>query len=84
MKWLSETNLKYCKRFYTFCNPLIGQQPVDQLSENETIQFVNFALRDINKPMGVSEFQFTGILLENLKSSLPTVEEIENELMKVE
>jgi predicted nuclease of restriction endonuclease-like (RecB) superfamily len=38
-----------------------------------------FALRDINKPMGVSEFQITEILPESLKSSLPTIEEIENE-----
>ncbi len=38
-----------------------------------------FALRDINKPMGVSEFQITEHLPENLKSSLPTIEEIENE-----
>jgi len=39
-----------------------------------------FALRDINKPMGISEFEFTETLPENLKSSLPTIEEIENEL----
>ena len=39
-----------------------------------------FALRDMNKPMGISEFQFTEILPDNLKSSLPTIEEIENEL----
>lgn len=39
-----------------------------------------FALRDINKPMGVSEFQFTEILPEELKSSLPTIQEIEEEL----
>lgn len=39
-----------------------------------------FALRDINKPMGVSEFKITEILPDNLKSSLPTIEEIENEL----
>ena len=38
-----------------------------------------FALRDINKPMGVSEFQITEHLPDNLKSSLPTIEEIENE-----
>jgi hypothetical protein len=43
-----------------------------------------FALRDINKPMGVSEFQITEILPENLKSSLPTIEEIENELGNLE
>jgi len=36
-----------------------------------------FALRDINKPLGVSEFTLTEILPEELKSSLPTVEEIE-------
>jgi len=39
-----------------------------------------FALRDINKPMGVSEFQFTEILPDELKSSLPTIQEIEAEL----
>lgn len=39
-----------------------------------------FALRDINKPMGVSEFELTEMIPENLKSSLPTIEEIEEEL----
>jgi predicted nuclease of restriction endonuclease-like (RecB) superfamily len=39
-----------------------------------------FALRDINKPMGVSEFEITNQIPDNLKSSLPTIEEIENEL----
>ena len=39
-----------------------------------------FALRDINKPMGVSEFKLTEILPENLKSSMPTIEEIEQTL----
>lgn len=43
-----------------------------------------FALRDLNKPMGVSEFQFTEILPEALKSSLPTIEELENELKQLE
>lgn len=43
-----------------------------------------FALRDINKPMGVSEFQFIEVLPENLKSSLPTIEEIENSLKNLE
>ena len=41
---------------------------------------VEFSLRDINKPMGVSEFELTEVLPENLKSSLPTIEEIEEEL----
>lgn len=42
-----------------------------------------FALRDINKPMGISEFQFTEILPDNLKSSLPSIQEIEAELKKL-
>jgi predicted nuclease of restriction endonuclease-like (RecB) superfamily len=41
-----------------------------------------FALRDIGKPMGVSEFEILEKLPENLRSSLPTVEEIETELQK--
>jgi predicted nuclease of restriction endonuclease-like (RecB) superfamily len=39
-----------------------------------------FALRGINKPMGVSEFEITESLPDNLKGSLPTIEELENEL----
>lgn len=38
-----------------------------------------FSLRDLNKPIGISEFNLTEILPEELKSSLPTIEEIENE-----
>ncbi|SFA41541.1 Predicted nuclease of restriction endonuclease-like (RecB) superfamily, DUF1016 family [Pedobacter suwonensis] len=45
---------------------------------------VEYALRDINKPIGVSEFQFTEILPEEIKSNLPTIEEIENELKNLE
>lgn len=41
-----------------------------------------FALRDIHKPIGVSEFELTHILPENLKSSLPTIEEIERNLLR--
>lgn len=43
-----------------------------------------FALRDINKPIGVSEFELTNILPENLKSSLPTIEELEQNLLNDE
>jgi len=38
-----------------------------------------FALRDMGKPIGVSEFSFTEILPDELKSSLPTIEEFEEE-----
>jgi predicted nuclease of restriction endonuclease-like (RecB) superfamily len=43
---------------------------------------VEFALRDINKPLGISEFSFNE-LPDNIKPNLPTVSEIENELMKM-
>jgi hypothetical protein len=43
-----------------------------------------FALRDISKPMGVSEFTLTEALPDNLKGDLPTVEELESELEKRE
>jgi predicted nuclease of restriction endonuclease-like (RecB) superfamily len=39
-----------------------------------------YALRDIHKPIGVSEYELTRLLPENLKSELPTLEEIEAEL----
>ncbi|HRP89608.1 MAG TPA: PDDEXK nuclease domain-containing protein [Edaphocola sp.] len=44
---------------------------------------VEYALQDIHKPMGVSEFQLSVTLPENLKSSLPSVEELEEELKKL-
>jgi predicted nuclease of restriction endonuclease-like (RecB) superfamily len=43
-----------------------------------------FALRDINKPIGISELKLTESLPDNLKSSLPTIEEIEQELKKLD
>jgi predicted nuclease of restriction endonuclease-like (RecB) superfamily len=39
-----------------------------------------YALRDVNKPIGVSEYELTRALPDSLKSSLPTVEEIEERL----
>lgn len=39
-----------------------------------------YALRDIHKPLGVSDYELTRSLPKKLKSSLPTIEEIEAEL----
>jgi hypothetical protein len=41
---------------------------------------VEYVLSDILKPVGVSEYQLTQSLPDNLKSSLPGIEEIEAEL----
>lgn len=43
---------------------------------------VEYALRDINKPIGVSEYELRKSIPENLKSKLPTVEELESEFQK--
>ena len=39
-----------------------------------------YALKDINKPIGISEYELIKAIPEDLKSNLPTVEEIENEM----
>lgn len=54
------------------------------LCRNKNNIETEFALRDLNKPMGVSEFQLTEILPDELKSSLPSIEEIENEFRDIE
>ena len=41
--------------------------------------FAEYALRDLNKPIGVSEYELTQMLPDNLKSSLPSIEDIEKE-----
>ncbi len=47
---------------------------------NKTV--IEYALRGIDKPVGVSEYELKHILPENLKSDLPTVEELEQEIEK--
>ena len=41
---------------------------------------VEYALSDIHKPMGVSKYELTRALPDNLKTSLPSIESIEAEL----
>ena len=61
-------------------NPTIGIMLCRDKNSVET----EFALRDMNKPMGVSEFNLTEVLPDKLKGSLPTVEEIEADMDKLE
>jgi len=67
---------------------------VDDLLKHETDQptiglilcqsrdkiFAEYALRDIHKPIGISEYELTRSLPDNLTSSLPSIEEIEAQL----
>ncbi|RNI24038.1 PDDEXK nuclease domain-containing protein [Rufibacter latericius] len=39
-----------------------------------------YALKNIDKPIGVSEYQLTEAIPDNLKGSLPTIEDLEREL----
>lgn len=57
-------------------NPTIG---ILLCKDKNNIE-AEFALRDINKPIGISELQLINHLPDDLKSSLPSIEEIENEL----
>jgi predicted nuclease of restriction endonuclease-like (RecB) superfamily len=41
-----------------------------------------YALRDIGKPIGLSEYRLEDALPDNLKTALPTIEELEVELAK--
>jgi hypothetical protein len=50
------------------------------ICQDKTKIVVEYALKDINKLTGVSEYQLTSAIPENLKSSLPTIEELEKEL----
>ena len=61
-------------------NPTIG---IILCRTTDSIE-VEYALRDIQKPIGISSFELQKNIPEKFKSALPTVEEIENELMKNE
>lgn len=54
-------------------NPTIGIL----LCREKNRAIAEYALRDISKPIGVSEYQLTRALSEDLKGRLPSVEEIE-------
>ncbi|MDR2585854.1 MAG: PDDEXK nuclease domain-containing protein [Prevotellaceae bacterium] len=44
---------------------------------------VQYSLEVVNQPIGVSEYQLSKLLPDNLKSSMPSIEEIEEELKKM-
>ena len=50
------------------------------LCQDKNRILAEYALRDIGKPIGVSSYDLTKSLPENIKTSLPTIEEIEEEL----
>jgi len=61
-------------------NPTIGIL----LCREKNRAIAEYALRDIQKPIGVSEYQLTRALSEELKGRLPSVEDIEHMIEEVE
>ena len=59
-------------------NPTIGLM----ICKNKNSIIAEYALKNINQPIGVSEYQLTKLFPEEFRSSLPTIEEIEEELKK--
>lgn len=59
-------------------NPSIGLL----LCKNKNKLVAEYALKDISKPVGVSEYKIVKSIPNKLKTSLPTIEELEKELKK--
>lgn len=59
-------------------NPTIGLV----LCRDRSSVTVEYSLKDIRKPMGVSEYQLTEKLPKELKGALPTAKELEQEMQK--
>ena len=47
------------------------------LCKNKNNTIVEYALHDVSKPMGIASYQVTKKIPENLKDSLPTLQEIQ-------
>ncbi len=70
---------------------------VDDLLKHETDQpsiglilcrskdnvLAKYTLKDISKPIGLAEYQITESLPKNIRTALPTIEELEAELSKI-
>lgn len=63
---------------YPNCQPT----PDILLCKSKDKVVVEYALSDIHKPMGVSEYELTRALPDELKSALPTIDQIEAELQQ--
>ena len=79
---------EYAGKMNFYCSAIddLLKHPSDQptigliLCESKNKVFAEYALRDIKKPIGVSDYELTKSLPKNLRSSLPTIEELEKAL----
>jgi len=92
MKRLSRANLFYMRAFAEaypdreFVQQVAGQLPwfhnVTCKERNRVV--VEYALRDVSKPLGVAEYRLAQALPAELQGALPSVEELEAELAKLD
>lgn len=66
------------QNWYNDDNPSIGM--ILCKSNNKVV--AEYALKDMSKPIGVSEYKIVHAIPEKLKTSLPTIDELEKELSK--
>ncbi len=59
-------------------NPSIGLI----LCKTKDQVLAEYALRDMSKPIGLAEYRITENLPEDIKTSLPTIEELEAEMAR--
>lgn len=59
-------------------NPTIGLL----LCNSKDNIIAEYSLRDVNKPMGVSEYKITGNLPKELEENLPSIEDLQNRILK--
>ena len=79
---------EYAGKMNFYCSAVddLLKHPTDQptvgliLCQTKDTILAEYALRDVNKPIGISGYELTRSLPENLKSSLPSIEEVEAEL----
>jgi len=79
---------EYAGKMNFYCSAVddILKHPTDNatigmiLCQTKDRILAEYALGDINKPIGISEYELTRALPENLRSSLPSIEELEAEL----
>lgn len=76
--------------FYLSAADDLLRYPSDQptigilLCKGKNKALAEYALRDINKPLGVADYRLAEALPKELKGSLPTIEQLEAELSSIE
>lgn len=85
---VTEFKPEYAGKLSFYTSAIDGE--IKEINDNPTIGIlickskndivVEYALKDIHKPLGISEYELTEILPKEYKSSLPSIEQIEASL----